>query len=87
MGEYGLFPDHGSSAFRMARNSRAIIDRVEEVNPPKEAALKEAKAPLEHWHHDLDTISILLDEHRPDVRRAADLIQEIQREMERWMRH
>lgn len=71
-----------------ARSSRLLpikeAEKLFDLEQTKTSAVKEAKAPIEHWHHDIETILILLEERHPDVRRSSDLLREIQREMDRW---
>lgn len=95
MSDHGFFPP--DSPFKVARiereagrrlspsGAREQLERLAAERMGRESAVKEARAPIEHWRHDLETILILLEEHHPDVRRSSDLIREIQREMERWV--
>jgi Fe2+ or Zn2+ uptake regulation protein len=66
--------------------ARESLERLAQERFVRTAEVKESKAPIEHWQHDLETILILLEERHVDARRASDLVREMQREMDQWIR-
>jgi len=75
-----LFNQNSAFHDSYARN----VSRQMAFPPLEEAPLTRISSespPIEHWHHDLETIDILLDQDDPDVDRARRMIDEIRREM------
>lgn len=65
---------------------RDAIAKVTEVSDRKEIRAAVNDIPLDHWHHDLETIRILLHQDPPDVERARRLAEDIGQEIYREMR-
>jgi hypothetical protein len=66
---------------------RARTDQDAEVaQQAMQRMAAESGPPIEHWHHDLTTVDILLDQDPPDVDRARRLLDEVRQEMYRRLR-
>lgn len=61
----------------LTTEAKDVLEGVEKV------AKSDLEQRINHWHHDLRTIFILLDQHHPDIDRAKRLIEEMADEMYR----
>lgn len=64
----------------------AAIAKVTEDADRKRVAAAVDNLPLDHWHHDLETVDILLEQHPPDIHRARQILGDIRQEIYRGLR-
>ncbi len=80
-----MFPKN--SAFDDERSRREREQHpLFKIDPDQTVSKVEHDLPLEHWHHDLVTVDILLEQSPPDITRAREMLRDIGHEIQRNLR-